>query len=50
MGLLKNVIPAQAGIQKCLKSLDPRFHGDDKKYIFSFFYSATYTLKTSHVT
>ena len=34
MGLLKNVIPAKAGIQKCLKSLDPRFREDDKKCIF----------------
>ena len=34
MGLLKNVIPAKAGIQKCLKLLDPRFREDDKKCIF----------------
>ena len=34
MRVVENVIPAQAGIQKCLKLLDPRFHGDDKKCIF----------------
>src|SRR3989338_9084630 len=33
-GLLKNVIPAKAGIHKSLKLLDPRFREDDKKCIF----------------
>ena len=30
MELLKNVIPAKAGIQKCLKLLDPCLRRDDK--------------------
>src|SRR3989338_8810247 len=33
-GLLKNVIPAKAGIHKSFKLLDPRFREDDKKCIF----------------
>jgi len=33
-GVVKNVIPAKAGIHKLLKILDPRFRGDDKKSIF----------------
>jgi hypothetical protein len=30
MGVVGNVIPAKAGIQKLLKLLDPRLRGDDK--------------------
>ncbi len=34
MGVVKNVIPAKAGIQNLLKSLDPRLRKDDKNCIF----------------
>jgi len=34
MRVVKNVIPAKAGIHNCLILLDPRLRGDDKNRIF----------------
>jgi hypothetical protein len=34
------VTPAKEGVQKCLKRLDSRLHGNDRKRHFSIFYEA----------